>query len=114
MTSMNDEVRRPESAGDDEWVCEALRSVLPTGLPCGALTLVVLPERVGLRVSAWSTLVGQMFLEVLDRCDPVVYSPGGAPERWDPSDGWNPLGPHYAEVWDWPSMTYRCSEKHVG
>jgi hypothetical protein len=110
----NDEVRPADAAREGGWVCEALGAALPTGLPFGALTLVVLPDRGGLRVSAWSTLVGQVFLEALDRLDPVVYSVGGAPERWDPMDGWNPLGPHYAEVWDWASTSDPWAEGQPG
>lgn len=81
------------------WAFRALAHQLPDGLPAGALTVLRLPQQ-SVRRGPWSTLVGQLLLDTLDRCCPSVYTDAGEPSPAWPEAGINPLGPHYRGVSD--------------
>lgn len=81
------------------WDFRALARELPDGLPAGALTVVRLPNQ-SVRRGPWSTVVGQLLLDTLDRCRPAVYIRAGEPYQAWPEEGMNPLGPHYRGVTD--------------
>jgi hypothetical protein len=91
---------QPQAGDSTRWSFRALDNVLPGGLPVGALTCLVLPARGGIRGGPWSTLVGQLLLDTVDRCQPVVYTYASAQSVYGPEDGENPLGPHYFGILD--------------
>ncbi|MGY1683386.1 hypothetical protein [Geodermatophilus sp. SYSU D01176] len=95
-------------ADSSVWSFSPLREALPEGLPPGGLTCLVLPAHEGIRTGAWSSLVGQAVLETVDHCRPVVYVFANRQYGWGPTDGWNPLGPHYREVLDWTAEQACC------
>jgi hypothetical protein len=90
----------PAPAAAAPWTFRPLAHLLPGGLPTGALTLVNLPDQ-AVRRGPWSTVVGQLLLDTLDRCQPAVYTYADEPYACWPEEGLNPLGPHYLTVPDW-------------
>ncbi|MCF6733689.1 hypothetical protein [Blastococcus sp. KM273129] len=82
-----------------QWTVRALAHHLPDGLPTAALTILRLPGQ-AVRRGPWSTLVGQLLLDTVDRCRPVVYTCADEPYQHWPEEGCNRLGPHYAGVSD--------------
>ena len=99
--------QRPETtvptappAAAPPWAVRPLAHLLPGGLPAGALTVINLPDQ-AVRRGPWSTVVGQLLLDTLDRCQPAVYTYADEPYACWPEEGLNPLGPHYLTVPDW-------------
>lgn len=91
------------------WGFRALAQALPDGLPTGALTVISLPNQ-GVRRGPWSTIVGQLLLDVLDRCMPAAYTYADDPHQDWPTAGANPLGEHYLTAPD----TCGCCPVHPG
>jgi hypothetical protein len=91
----------PQQAAAAPWTFRPLAHALPQGLPVGALTLISLPNQ-SVRRGPWSTVVGQLLLDMLDRSLPALYTYADDPYAacW-PEEGCNPLGPHYVSVPDW-------------
>lgn len=91
----------PPQSATAQWTFRPLAHLLPNGLPVGGLTLVSVPTQ-SVRRGPWSTVVGQLILDVLDRCQPALYTYADDPYAacW-PEEGVNPLGPHYLSVPDW-------------
>ena len=108
--------KRPETAEPTappaaaaSWAFRPLAHLLPGGLPAGALTVIYLPDQ-AVRRGPWSTVVGQLLLDTLDRCQPAVYTYADDPYACWPDEGLNPLGPHYLTVPDWCG----CCESGLG
>ena len=98
-------------AADDKanlWAVGQLSGTLPDGLPVGAMTCLVLPTGAGLRTGPWSSLVGRVLLETVDRVQPVVYMQAHRRRSFGPTDGRVFLGPHYAGHGDWPFRDACC------
>lgn len=85
------------------WSLSPLAGLLPDGLPTGAVTCLVLPERKGdVRSEAWSSLIGHLLLAPLDRGQPVIFTSANRLRGWAPEHGWAPFGPRYFGFWDSP------------
>jgi hypothetical protein len=86
------------------WPSRALAPVLPHGLPVGSLTTILMPPQGGIQYGPWSTLVGQLCLDTIDLCRPVVYTYSEAPYVYGPIDGICDLTDMYLHVLDVPEV----------
>jgi hypothetical protein len=86
------------------WPSRALAQVLPHGLPVGTLITILLPPQGGIQYGPWSTLVGQLCLDTIDLCRPVVYTYSEAPYVFGPIDGIYDLTDMYLHVLDVPEV----------
>ena len=89
------------------WRSRALAPVLPSGLPVGVLTTILMPPEGGLQHGPWSTLVGQLCLDAIDLCRPVVYTYAEAPYVYGPIDGVYDLTDMYMHLLDVPEVDER-------
>lgn len=78
--------------------------MLPRGLPVGTLITILMSPQGGIQYGPWSTLVGQVCLDTIDLCRPVVYTYAEAPYVYGPLDGIYDLTDMYLHVLDVPEV----------